>query len=155
MEGVSRSESWSESNSRHQRNDNKLMFPDYTGNQSENRQSFTGNSQWVRHNSDLLATDWDKDNEHNGRASSLVMLTENPLHNQLLSPTSSNSSKAEELRADSVMTSDTSKESNFRRYARTNDSEFDWSDYHRKQLKALEYSKALAQQNLDKQKEES
>lgn len=143
--GVSRPEPWSEPKPRH-RNDNRLTFSDYSENQSVDRQLFHNNL-WGQRNEEFSSTtDWVNQSEPNGRASSLVMLNDNPNSNQLLSPTSSNSSKGDDLRADSVMTNETINETNYRRYARINDSEFDWNAFQRKKDKALEYRRALALQ---------
>lgn len=148
VSGISRSETWSESNL-NKRSDKSVPFRDK--NQSNNALEDSG--QWERPNEDLLTSNgWLNDIERSGRNSSLLMLNDNRHLNLSMSPTSSESSKGEEVRADSVMTSVSSNEANFRRYSKLNDSEFDWNALLRKRAKALEYSRALTLQHEDKMK---
>ena len=108
-------------------------------------------SHWEGRNEDLLTNNsWVNDIDRNDRASSLLMLNDNRLQNQSTSPTSSESSKGEEVRADSVMTNLSSNEANFRRYAKINDSEFDWNALNHKRIKAMEYRRDLTLQHEEK-----
>ncbi|CAG2100804.1 unnamed protein product [Medioppia subpectinata] len=141
--GISRSESRNEVKS-HFKNDNKIVVNGVTDGQLASVDHY-----WESGKDDIMAkSEWisnKSDSDPIQTSPPLLMINDSQISNRLLSASLSDLS-----RPDSVMTNESSTESKYRRYARINDSEFDWNELQRKRIKALEYSKALALQYEEK-----
>jgi hypothetical protein len=150
--GINLTEAWDEPKHNYL-TDSKITYNKETESEyKQNNQLLNRNNYWENDREVLLERDdWyslKSDRErHNNYA---YLLNNNQFSNRIMSPTVSNCSKTAESRVDSV--NETSSESNFRRYARINNSEFDLNALHQKRVKVSEYSRALAQQKEEKQR---
>jgi hypothetical protein len=150
--GINLTEAWDESKHNYL-TDSKITYNKETDSEyKQNNQLLNRNNYWESDRELLLERDdWyslkSEREQHNNYAS---LLNNSQFSNRIMSPTVSNCSKIAESRVDSVITNETSSESNFRRYARINDSEFDLNALHQKRVKVSEYRRALAQQKEEK-----
>jgi hypothetical protein len=154
--GINLTEAWDEPKHNYL-TDSKITYNKETESEyKQNNQLLNRNNYWESDREVLLERDdWyslKSDREQHNNYAPLLMLNNSQFSNRVMSPTVSNCSKTAESRVDSAITNETSSESNFRRYARINDSEFDLNALHQKRVKVSEYRRALAQQKEEKQR---